>query len=85
MPKSHTVYFTMINNPVSGWMRVGKAYALPATAEFWLAIEQARNHGWPGKVEAFTFTMDAGVMDPKDQRILSEKFNMDPPEAPHVR
>lgn len=83
MPKSHTVYFTMIDNPVSGWMRVGKAYALRATAEFSLPIARAGHHNWPGRVEAFTFTLDAGVMDPKDQRILRERYNMDPPEAPN--
>jgi hypothetical protein len=68
----------MFMAPSGKWMRAGKSYANEKQAEGWLDFVSNYHRGCPVKVEPFTFKLIDGKMTPEDEKILSDKFNMDP-------
>lgn len=45
-----TVYFTMVNHPLKGWVRVGNAYSSRKTAQGWLGFVRVAWRGLPCRV-----------------------------------
>lgn len=82
MIEKRTLYFTMVLYPGRGWCRNGGPLSSRRAAEGWLGFVRAANR-WlcPVRVSQFTLRLIDGVMDERSVRILSEKFNMDPPDS----
>ena len=76
------VYFTMVLVPEKGWTRVGGAYGSEKAARGWLRFVSQAWHGLRTKTAQCTLRWRGGVMDERSRRLLSEKFNMEPPVAP---
>ncbi len=77
--EKRTVYFTMVRHPVDGWIRVGNAYNTRKGAQSWLPFVRASWRVCKVRVSQFTIKLINGGMDERSKRVLSEKFNMDPP------
>lgn len=79
---THTVYFIMVQRPEppEGWTRVGKPYASQTTAESWVPFIRASQHGAKTEVVPCTLRFEDGVMTDESKKVLSTKFNMEPPK-----
>ena len=73
------IYFTMIEHPYRGWIRVGPSYGKRATAKGWLPFVRRSWHGLRGKVLSCPLVWRDGRLDEKSVRLL-DSFNMDAPE-----
>ena len=73
------LFFTMVRHPVTGWMRVGNAYATRKGAQGWLSFVRAAWRGLPARVSQFTLRFVDGALDERSRRVLDEKFNLEPP------
>lgn len=78
--KAVPLYFTMILHPVSGWTRVGNAYSSMPTAKSWLPFVRGAWRGLRAKVSRCTIHLVDGQICERSLRVLSEKYNLDPPE-----
>lgn len=74
------VWFTMVQIPSQGWTRVGKAYGSQESASGWLGFVSSAWRGLRTKTSRLTLRWQNGVLDERCRRILSAKFNMDPPD-----
>lgn len=72
-----TVFFTMIQHPVSGWTRVGNAYGSRASASSWVPFVRGAWRGLRTKVAQCTLTLVEGKLTEKSRRVLDQKFNLD--------
>ena len=72
-------YFTMILHPLNGWIRVGRPYATRATAQSWIPFVRKAWRGCKAKVETFIPKYENGEMNAESKRILSDRYNFDPP------
>lgn len=81
-PVVRRVWFTMVLVPTKGWTRVGKAYGSRKSARGWLGFVGKAWRGLRTRVAQCTLRWNGGVMDERSRRILSEKFNMEPPSLP---
>ena len=79
MKKQIIVYFVMVNHPLKGWMRCGKAYATKADAKEWVPFVRASWSGFRTKAVSCVLTYKDGVMTQASVNKLSIKFNMDAP------
>ena len=70
------IYFTMIEHPYRGWIRVGPSYGKRATAKGWLPFVRRSWHGLRGKVLSCPLVWRDGRLDEKSVRLL-DSFNMD--------
>ena len=73
------VYFTIIDHPYRGWIRVGAAYGKRETAKGWLPFVRRSWRGLRGKVLSCQLVWRNGKLDDKSVRLL-EAFNMDAPD-----
>lgn len=73
------VYFTMIEHPFNGWIRVGKAYGTRKTAQEWLPFVRKAWRGLRGKVSSCSLTWRDGKLDAASVKRL-DSFNMDAPD-----
>lgn len=73
------VFFTMVRHPITGWTRVGNAYATRNGAHGWLSFVSAAWRGLPTRVAQCTLRFLDGVLDERSRRVLDEKFNLGPP------
>ena len=89
MPDSVTkvrVFFTMVNHPINGRIRVGHAHSTRENAAGWLPFVRGRWVGCRASISSATLRFVDGVITDKSARLLSEKYNMDPPERlPNAR
>ena len=74
------VWFIMVHHPVEGWMRAGKAYGSKESATGWVQFVSRAWKGLRTKVEPCDLTYVDFKMDAESVKILSDKFNMDPPD-----
>jgi hypothetical protein len=80
--KMQTVFFTMVNHPAKGWMRVGKAYGSRDAAREWLPFVRGAWRGMRVKVVQCTLRWINGQLDEKSRTVLDKRFNMDAPNEP---
>jgi hypothetical protein len=73
------VYFTMIEHPFNGWIRVGKAYGTRKAAQGWLPFVRKAWRGLRGKVSSCSLTWRDGKLDDASVKRL-DAFNMDAPD-----
>lgn len=64
-----TVYFTMVNHPLKGWVRVGNAYSSRKTAQGWLGFVRVAWRGLPCRVSACTITSVDGQIDERSRKV----------------
>jgi hypothetical protein len=79
------VWFTMVLHPVDGWTRVGNAYGSREAAVEWLPIVRGAWRGCRARVAQCTLRLVDGAPDERSARVLSEKFNLDPPAVEGTR
>jgi len=72
------VYFTMVDHPVKGWIRVGPAYPTRDVAASWLPFVSGAWKVCGARVAQFTARWVDGELDERSVRTLDQKFNMDP-------
>lgn len=70
----------MVLHPLTGWTRTGKAYGSRTSAKEWIPFVRGAFRGLRARVCQCTLTWKDGHMTEASKKILSEKFNMDPPE-----
>ncbi|SED38037.1 hypothetical protein SAMN05216178_7012 [Pseudomonas saponiphila] len=75
--EKQTVFFTMVQHPIKGWMRVGKPYPSRAAAKEWLPVVRGSWRGFRAKVAQCTVRFEGGKVSEKSRQILDTKFNMD--------
>ena len=70
-------FFLMIDHPVTGWTRVGNAYATRDAAVGWRTFVRA---SWRGicrvKVSKFTARFVGGKLDDRSRATLDTKYNL---------
>jgi hypothetical protein len=74
-----TVYFHMVLLPSKGWTRVGRAYSSMEAARGLNRFVSQAWHGLRTKVAQCTLRWVNGKMVEASRKVLSEKFNFDPP------
>jgi len=77
-------YFTMILHPFNGWIRVGRQYSSREVAQSWIPFVRKAWRGCKAKVETFRYKTVNGEMDAESKRILSWRYNFDPPNSAHL-
>jgi len=75
------VFFTMVNHPVNGWMRVGHAYNDKKAASEWIPFVRSAWRGLHTKVSSCTLTFNGSHLTPESQKKLLCKFSMTPPDG----
>ena len=78
---ARTVWFTMVLHPLGGWARVGNAYLNRKAAVGWLPFVRGAWRGCRARVSRCTLTFVDGKLDDRSARVLSQKYNLDPPAA----
>lgn len=78
--KTRRVWFTMVCHPVRGWIRVGRAFDSSAVARSWLPVVRGFWRGLRTRVSPLTLRWKNGRMTDETKKILSGKFNLDPPK-----
>ena len=81
-PIRRLVFFTMVQHPCEGWMRVGKAFATKEAARGWVPFVRKAWRGLRTKVSQCTLTWQDGKLTAESVKVLDEKFNMDAPDSP---
>ena len=76
------VFFTMVQHPCEGWMRVGKAFATKKAARGWVPFVRKAWRGLSTKVSQCTLTWQDGKLTAESVKVFDEKFNMDAPDSP---
>jgi len=76
------VFFTMVQHPCEGWMRVGKAFSTKEAARGWVPFVRKAWRGLRTKVSQCTLTWQDGKLTAESVKVLDEKFNMDAPDSP---
>ena len=74
--EKRTVFFTMINHPLSGWTRVGNAYGSRHAATEWLPFVRGAWRGLRAKVSQCTLYFEDGKPCEKSRKLLDSKYNM---------
>jgi len=74
------VFFTMVQHPKYGWMRVGKAYASKNSAQEWVPFVRSYWRGLRTKVVSCTLRFVDGKLTAASEKTLDVKFNMAPPD-----
>lgn len=78
--EKRAVYFTMVQHPVKGWMRVGSTYKTRESAAEWLPfVRKCWRMVCRVRVSQCTLRLVNGELDEKSKRVLDTKFNMDAP------
>ena len=75
------MFFIMVNHPLKGWTRVGKAYAKKEVAQSWVPFVRGAWRCCRVKVSQFTAVFRDGKLDEKSRETLDKKFNMDSPNV----
>ena len=79
MKTKRVVFFTMVQHPTNGWMRVGSAYSSREAAAGWLPFVRKCWRICRVRVVQCTLRLVDGVLDEKSKLVLDKKFNMDAP------
>ena len=79
-PLVRRVFFTMVQHPKYGWMRVGKAYASAQSAREWVPFVRSYWRGLRTKVVSCSLRFVAGKLTAASAKKLDVKFNMAPPD-----
>ena len=74
------VFFTMVNHPRYGWIRVGKAYASSQAAREWVPFVRSYWRGLRTKVVSCSLRFVDGKLTAASAKKLDVKFNMSPPD-----
>lgn len=74
------VFFTMVQHPKYGWIRVGNAYSSKNSAQEWVPFVRQCWRGLRTKVVSCTLHFVDGELTPVSAKILDSKFNMAPPD-----
>jgi hypothetical protein len=72
-------WFTMVNHPERGWIRVGNAYVSHNEARAWFGVVSGAWKGLRVKASRCTVTLVDRELDAASKKVLSEKYNLDPP------
>lgn len=72
-----TLFFTMINHPVQGWIRVGRPYPSRRAANEWMPFVRGSWRGLQTKVSQLTVKLVDGRVCEASRRVLDQKFNLD--------
>ena len=72
-----TLFFTMINHPIRGWIRVGQPYPSRQAAREWMPFVRGAWRGLQTKVSQCTVHLVDGQVCEASKRVLDLKFNLD--------
>jgi hypothetical protein len=75
--EKRTLYFTMVQHPVTGWTRAGRTYSSKEAAKEWLPFVRGTWRYLRVKVAQCTVVLIDGQLTDKSRQILSTKFNLD--------
>lgn len=77
-----TLYFIMVDHPLKGLTRVGRAYSSRKAANGWTGFVSSAWRGLPARVDECLLRWENGILTNECRETLDKKFNMTPPEAP---
>ena len=79
------VFFTMVEHPIDGWIRVGKAYPTRDAAKEWIGFVRRHWRFCRVRISSCTLRRVNGELDERSRQVLDKKFNMDPPTLVMLR
>lgn len=89
MTERRKVFFTMVDHPLQGPIRVGNAYPTKGNAKGWLPFVRGAWRGCRTFVSTCTLTLVDGALSARSVALLDRKYNLDalpasliPPGAP---
>ena len=76
-----TVWFTMLDPPFKGRVRVGNAFGSRADAVSWIPFVRSYWNGLRVSVAQCTLMLEDGVLTERSKHLLDQKFNLEPMKA----